>query len=277
MVRHPARLFISSSALSKVKASRKVELEKSYAKTGNRDAGQVLANGGAGMLLCVLNAFWPHEGWVFAFIGVMAAVTADTWATELGSLSRKPPRSVLNGRVLPPGTSGGVSLLGSTAAAGGGALIGLFAWLFERLSGPATHSLALDLVLGIVGGLAGAFADSILGASVQIMYQCPVCGKEVEVMTHCGSPTRRMGGWRFMNNDAVNIVSSFIGGGSPRGRAAAFSMIHRERKTHNAFKAAPLPRLPCRLGKRSSPWTTRSQHLTEAQHTCRPAFGRFLC
>ncbi|MET3847212.1 uncharacterized protein (TIGR00297 family) [Paenibacillus sp. OAE614] len=149
--------FISSSALSKVKASRKAELEKSYAKTGNRDAGQVLANGGAGMLLCVLNAFWPHEGWVFAFIGVMAAVTADTWATELGSLSRKPPRSVLNGRVLPPGTSGGVSLLGSTAAAGGGALIGLFAWLFERLSGPVTHSLTLDLVLGIVGGLAGGF------------------------------------------------------------------------------------------------------------------------
>ncbi|PQP91091.1 DUF92 domain-containing protein [Paenibacillus sp. AR247] len=206
--------FISSSALSKVKASRKAELEKSYAKTGNRDAGQVLANGGAGMLLCVLNAFWPHEGWVFAFIGVMAAVTADTWATELGSLSRKPPRSVLNGRVLPPGTSGGVSLLGSTAAAGGGALIGLFAWLFEQLSGTGSDSLALALVLGIVGGLAGAFADSILGASVQIMYQCPVCGKEVEVMTHCGSPTRRMGGWRFMNNDAVNIVSSFIGGGA---------------------------------------------------------------
>lgn len=37
--------FITSTLLSKYRKERKQELEKSYAKTGNRDAGQVFANG----------------------------------------------------------------------------------------------------------------------------------------------------------------------------------------------------------------------------------------
>ncbi|GAB6988613.1 DUF92 domain-containing protein [Paenibacillus pini] len=203
--------FISSSLLSKFHQKRKAELEKSYAKTGRRDAGQVLANGGIGMVLCILNAIWPYPGWVYAFVGVMAGVTADTWATEWGSLSKKPPRSVLNGRILPAGTSGGVSVLGSTAAAVGGMMIGVFAWLFQSwtgLSGQWLVYLTAYILLGLVGGLVGSFVDSFLGASVQVMYKCQICNKEVEVLEHCGQPTQYVRGLRLMNNDAVNILSS---------------------------------------------------------------------
>lgn len=203
--------FVSSSLLSKFKQANKAELEKSYAKTGTRDAGQVFANGGAGMLLCLFHAIWPHPGWIYAFIGVMAAVTADTWATEWGGLSRRPPRSVLTGKIVPPGTSGGVTLMGSFAAAAGGLLIALFGWLFALLSGTDVFWGGLWLA-GLTGGLAGAFADSFLGATVQVMYRCPVCGKDVEVLEHCGQPTRRIRGWRWMNNDEVNFISSCIGG-----------------------------------------------------------------
>ncbi|MBE9914363.1 DUF92 domain-containing protein [Paenibacillus donghaensis] len=203
--------FISSSLLSKFKQANKEELEKSYAKTSTRDAGQVLANGGAGMLLCILNAIWPHLGWVFAFIGVMAAVTADTWATEWGGLSRRPPRSVVTGKIVPPGTSGGVTLLGSTAAALGGLLIGLFGWLFAELSGMSGQGMEY-LLAGIAGGIAGAFADSFLGATLQVMHRCQVCGKDVEVLAHCGQPTRRIRGLSWMNNDAVNFLSACMGG-----------------------------------------------------------------
>lgn len=203
--------FITSTALSKYRQSSKHELEKSYAKTGNRDAGQVFANGGIGMVLCLLHFINPHEAWIFLFIGVMATVTADTWATEFGSLSRKPPRSILNGKQLPAGTSGGVSWLGSTAAAMGGAVIGGGAWLFGLWSGLESDLIAF-IIAGLLGGLAGAFTDSLMGATVQKMYRCTVCGKAVEVHQHCGKETKRSGGWSWMTNDAVNLISSLIGG-----------------------------------------------------------------
>ncbi|MGC5771217.1 DUF92 domain-containing protein [Paenibacillus pabuli] len=204
--------FITSTLFSKFRKDRKQELEKSYAKTGNRDAGQVMANGGIGMFLCLGNWVLPHPAWLYAFIGVMATVTSDTWATEWGSLSRKPPRSVLTWKVLIPGTSGGVSLLGTLAAAIGGALIGVGASFFSWVSGIEGMGLLSWACLGLIGGLAGAFADSYLGATVQYMYRCTVCGREVEVSEHCGHPTVRSRGWTWMSNDLVNVLSSIIGG-----------------------------------------------------------------
>lgn len=205
--------FISSSLLSKLHHDNKAELEAAYDKTGRRDAGQVFANGGLGMLLVLLNAIYPLEIWGFLFIGVMATVTSDTWATEIGTLAKRPPRSVLTGKVLPAGTSGGVSLPGTLAAAAGGVLIGAASWLLREASGMAQHSFLLLALAGLLGGLAGAFADSFLGATVQRMNRCAVCGREVEASQHCGQPTVYARGWRWMNNDAVNTASSVIGGG----------------------------------------------------------------
>ncbi|MDT3426945.1 uncharacterized protein (TIGR00297 family) [Paenibacillus forsythiae] len=205
--------FISSSLLSRLRAEHKEELERSYAKTGRRDAGQVFANGGLGMLLVLLNAVYPLPAWELLFVGVMATVTADTWATECGTLSRKPPRSILSGKILPTGASGGVSLPGTLAAAAGGLLIGIASWLLRQLSpGMAVQPLIILAAAGLVGGLVGAFADSLLGATVQQMNRCAVCGREVESAVHCGQPAAHARGWRWMTNDAVNAISSIAGG-----------------------------------------------------------------
>ncbi|MCM3131689.1 DUF92 domain-containing protein [Paenibacillus polysaccharolyticus] len=203
--------FITSTLLSRFRKDRKQEMEKSYAKTGNRDAGQVMANGGIGMLLCLANWIMPHPSFLYAFIGVMATVTSDTWATEIGSLSRKPPRSVLTWKILTPGASGGVSVLGSSAAALGGIVIGAFAFVFASISGLEQTGWFGWTLIGLFGGLAGAFADSYLGATVQKMYRCTVCGREVEVHEHCGQPTIQARGWTWMSNDLVNVLSSVIG------------------------------------------------------------------
>lgn len=206
--------FITSTLLSKWKQDGKRELEESYAKTGRRDAGQVMANGGLGMLACL--GYWLAPGWfwIYAFIGIMATVTADTWATELGGLSRKEPRFVLTGKRVPRGTSGGVSLAGTLAAIAGGALIGISSLLLLKLA--HYHQIPLSgwsmLLVGGAGGLAGAYADSLLGATVQRMYRCTVCGKIVEVHEHCGQPTVLYRGYKLMNNDAVNLISSAVGG-----------------------------------------------------------------
>src|SRR5690606_13332309 len=102
--------FISSTLLSKWKRKHRAKeaAEAKYEKTGRLDAGQVWANGGVGLLLCAAYAVWPDKGWLLAYIGVMAAVNADTWATEIGALSRTAPRSITSGKPVEAGTSGGV-------------------------------------------------------------------------------------------------------------------------------------------------------------------------
>jgi len=197
--------FFSSSLLSKFRRRQKAQLNAMYEKTDRRDLGQVLANGGLGTLLCIAHALFPHPIWWFAYIGIMASVNADTWATEIGGLSTRPPRSVRTGRPVAPGTSGGVTLLGLSASAAGALFIGVFAWLL----GPWPPVLVL---IALCSGFAGSLADSVMGATVQQMRRCALCGREVEAAVHCGRPTKPVRGLRGMNNDAVNGLSSFVGG-----------------------------------------------------------------
>ncbi|WP_146200648.1 DUF92 domain-containing protein, partial [Paenibacillus agaridevorans] len=61
-------------------------------------------------------------------------------------------------------------------------------------------------------GLAGAFADSLLGATGQAMYRCRVCGSETERAAHCGTAARHERGFAALTNDRVNLLSSLLAG-----------------------------------------------------------------
>ncbi len=213
--------FISSSALTKWKKHKKEQAERKYEKSGRRDAGQVFANGGIGALLCLLAA-WRPDMWVWpaAYLGVMSAVTADTWATEIGGLSKQLPRSILTGKQVSKGTSGAVSWLGWGASLAGGLFIGALGMLLAGLSsslvpwGPDGEGYSWVIIpAAMAAGWLASNADSVLGASVQALYRCPECGLEVEGNSHCSRRTVLIRGWRWMNNDAVNIISSAVGGG----------------------------------------------------------------
>lgn len=202
--------FVSSSVLSHFKESEKKLAAEKFDKGHRRDAGQVTANGGLGALIAIASAVFPWAGWFPLFVGVMATVTADTWATELGTLSRKPPRLITNGRIVEVGSSGGVSVLGTAVSLTGGLLIGLFAGLLEP-----NYSVWLLSGLGAIGGLIGSLVDSLLGATVQQIYYCEVCQKETERKLHkCGHETRSLRGWSWLNNDLVNLWASLVGGGT---------------------------------------------------------------
>lgn len=213
--------FVSSTLWSKWKKHHraKAQAESNYAKGSQRDALQVLANGGAGLLLCAAYSVWPEPWLLYAFIGVMASVNADTWATEIGALSRSEPISVRTLRRVPAGTSGGVTPLGTLAALLGGAFIGAAAALLAELplswgaaaAQPAPPGAAL-LIAGAAAGLAGALADSWLGATVQAMYRCRVCGSDTERAEHCGRAAEPVRGFAWMTNDAVNLLSSLLAG-----------------------------------------------------------------
>lgn len=212
--------FATSTILTKWKQQRKAAAEAVYEKTGQRDWGQVAANGGIGVLLCIGNAIWSHPGWFAAYAGIMASVTADTWATEIGSLSSKGPRSILTGRKVPAGTSGGVTAWGLAAAASGALLIGLTGWLLLAVSNNDNVTVLITdkpwgaarfSGIAALSGFAAACADSLMGACWQAMHKCSVCGRETERREHCGMQTAALRGISWMNNDAVNVISSLIG------------------------------------------------------------------
>jgi len=89
--------FITSSALSRLFKKRKQGLDEKFSKGHQRDAGQVFGNGGLATAFVLVHAFYPESGlgWV-GFAAALAAVNADTWATELGVLNPHPPRLITN-------------------------------------------------------------------------------------------------------------------------------------------------------------------------------------
>lgn len=206
--------FVSSSALSFLRQRTRPEAGRNIAKGARRDAAQVLANGGWLVLWALGNMRWPHPLWSMAALGTLATATADTWATEFGLLSSTPPRFILDGREVPPGTNGGVTPLGLLASATAGLTLGFTAALLALLGGIRVPFAPgwLTLLGGVVGSL-GALVDSLLGATVQGVFFCPHCHEETEHhQHHCGTPTRHLRGWAWCNNDAVNALASLAGG-----------------------------------------------------------------
>ena len=199
--------FVSSSLLSRFKEADKQKAAEKFDKGSERDAMQVLANGGLGALIALCSAIWPSELWFVFFVGVMGAVSADTYATELGTLSKTPPRLITNLRPVDVGTSGGISPLGTLVSLGGGLLIGILAGLVTA------GQFGALMAAGAIGGLLGSLTDSVLGATIQQIYWCDTCGKDTEKQIHgCQTHTRPLRGWSWMNNDAVNLIASIIGG-----------------------------------------------------------------
>jgi len=196
--------FVVASALSKVGERRKSELVGRITEKGDqRDAAQVAANGAVYVIAALGYLFWHSPLWYAVGIGALAASAADTWATEIGTLAGRNPISIISGMRVPPGTSGGVSLAGTLASAGGALFIAGGATL-ARWPVPFT-AVAL-------GGLAGAVADSLLGATMQSRRWCDACMMATERSVHdCGNMTRHIGGLRGVDNDAVNAVCSAVG------------------------------------------------------------------
>jgi uncharacterized protein (TIGR00297 family) len=199
--------FVSSSLLSHFKEEQKRQTAaEKFEKGAKRDIMQAFANGGVGAVIAVLSAIAPADFWFPLFLGIMGTVTADTWATELGTLSKRAPRLITSGRRVEVGTSGGITPLGTAVSFVGGLVIGLAAAFFMRETG-------WQLVLvGGCGGLAGSLLDSLLGATLQLIYWDDVREKETEKAIKDGRKLQPLRGWRWLNNDMVNLLSS-IGGG----------------------------------------------------------------
>lgn len=226
--------FISSTLLSNFQARHKEYVSEKFQKGSRRDLGQALANGGWAALLAISYglADWLHIGeqgktFLFAaFVGAIATVTADTWATEIGVLSKTLPRMITSGRIVPAGTSGGITPLGTFTAFTGAALIGAMVNIGTILVVLGNQGGALNLtilysalarghwivLIAGVSGLLGSLFDSLLGATVQAIFFSEYDERQTEKQVDSqGNPTRQVRGWRWLDNDLVNFFAS-VGG-----------------------------------------------------------------
>lgn len=178
-----------------------------HAKTGPRDAVQILCNVLTGAVMLALRGATGKSCFLWAYGGAMAASLADSMASELGVLSKRQPRDILTLRPAEKGLSGAVSAIGLLASLGGAAII---AAICAAVWG-CGWEMGIDVT---AAGVFAALCDSILGSAFQAKYRCGVCGALTEKRRHCGTECTLEQGLPFVNNDAVNFCNNLIGAGA---------------------------------------------------------------
>ena len=198
--------FVASTIVSRIGAAEKDRRTGAIvAKGGRRDARQVLANGGVFGVAAIGMLLDPSFGWTALAAGSLCSSACDTWATEIGTGFGGVPRSILSGKPVPAGTSGGVTVIGSLGALAGS--------LFVAAVALAVGWTRLTALSAALGGIVGGTVDSLLGATLQVRRRCDACDSATERIQHdCGAITRVAGGVPGLDNDMVNLFSVIVGG-----------------------------------------------------------------
>lgn len=153
-----ALFFISSSFFSRFQT---VQRGAYGLPSVRRNGSQVWANGFWPILLSGIIFFRAEPALLVLAASAISVATADTWASELGRLAGRKTVRITDFKPVPAGTDGGISLIGTIAAASGALFIGVFFQLFLETSTPEA------VFIISVSGLTGCMADSYLGAILQ--------------------------------------------------------------------------------------------------------------
>ncbi|OJD13871.1 hypothetical protein AJ78_05718 [Emergomyces pasteurianus Ep9510] len=280
--------FLSGTYVTKVKHDVKSRLTMSSSGSaggeGPRTYVQVLANSVVASILILLDVHrlrkenqtassycFPYKGDVL-MVGIVAnysAVTADTFSSELGILSKSQPRLItsLTFRKVPPGTNGGVTLTGLLAGVLGAFIIGVTSLILPFCPVDSGNALTKP---GFEGGTAwswrektfwigavtiwgtlGSVLDSILGGLLQASIVDKRTGKIVEgaggrkVLVHPGEsiitgpeePSSREGSRIRAVEDIANILTS--GPSLRKRRSSSFGgppdFEHESRKIESGY------------------------------------------
>ena len=189
-------LFLLAFVATRFRRSQKEQVGLAESRRG-RAASQVAANMGAAALVgLTLPPNISGGGHTSAYIGIhigrfvvvssllitalvaaLAEAAADTVSSEIGQSIGGDPTLITNGRRVPPGTDGAITIAGTAAGCLAAALVVAAAIPTLRLS-------PRQAVIAGFAAIAGLFADSLIGATLE----------------------RR--GW--LNNDSVNFLSTAI-------------------------------------------------------------------
>ncbi|KAA1470815.1 hypothetical protein DENSPDRAFT_775344 [Dentipellis sp. KUC8613] len=250
--------YLAGSRATRVGRARKAALEDGHdgAGGGYRSAMQVFANSASALAATLLwgalhapafpegravanvlgarrVAYNPEKwcpadarvsgGWsralLFVVLGHFACCLGDTLASELGILSPSAPFLITTFRRVPPGTNGGMSLLGTAASIGGGIAmaISMSATLLAENVACRAHAFILvrDLLFwGALAGGLGSLLDSFLGATLQ---RTQYSDASKQILTDTSDPSKSVApdvktvsGINILTNNQVNLISSTV-------------------------------------------------------------------
>ncbi|MFB6454242.1 TIGR00297 family protein [Chitinophaga sp. Hz27] len=153
-----AAFFLSAVWATKHKKAYKESLKDLPAHSQQRDAWQVLANGGvAAFIGGIIFLQLSQQELVITLGASLAAATADTLSSELGTVYGKRFYNVLSFKRDQRGLDGVVSLEGTLIGAAGAAMIAIIYGCY--------HPRLRDTVIIFIGGILGNYFDSLLGAA----------------------------------------------------------------------------------------------------------------
>ncbi|KAF9788399.1 integral membrane protein DUF92-domain-containing protein [Thelephora terrestris] len=246
--------YLVGSRATKVGKSRKEKLEEGHQEAGYRSAMQVCCNSFSALLATLLwsaafvpdslasqllpslfvvpgrpysSTDWcplsPHvtsglsRAMLLASLGHFACCLGDTLASELGILSKSPPILITTLKPVPPGTNGGLSILGTVASLAGGFIMGLTLAITLAIENAVCRrnwvtELVPLLLWGAAAGGIGSLVDSFLGATVQQTRQSPKTKRIIpdEVGTATAERPIVINGMDILTNNEVNLVSSIL-------------------------------------------------------------------
>ncbi len=217
--------FGSSNIASRIMAKRTGKAAKKAHET--RTLKQVLANSVPFLACAVAYVATGDSRFLIVSAAALAASTADTWASEIGVFSRKPPINILTGTRMQRGLSGGVSPLGLGATAIGSTTSAFLAMLLFHAFGYAVPTGPDAFFFIIACGILGSLVDSVLGSLLQAKYRGPAEGEQTlgrpwdgrtegsselveKLPREGGAGYALVSGYAWVTNDAVNFLSGAI-------------------------------------------------------------------
>lgn len=187
--------FILTSGLSK--ALKNASFYRT--KGSQRDIIQVYANGGIPLLICIYDLINPNPIHFFLFLSSVSAAMSDSWATEIGKLSKTRPVSITTFQKIDHGYSGGITRIGTLGSLLGACLFGISIWY--------TIPIPSFLIYGIIAtGFIAGLIDSLIGASLQGKYETPT-GEVIETQEE-GAILKK--GYAWITNDVVNLMNTAV-------------------------------------------------------------------
>ena len=185
--------FISSSILSHINK------QDIYLKKSKRNINQVYSNGGVALTIFLISHFINNDIMPILILASIASANADTWGTELGKLSLKPPIDIISRKVIKKGMSGGITMVGTIGSMLGSMLIGFLGYFF--------HIEINAIIIIIIAGFSASIIDSIIGSTYQARFICPKSSaiSEKKKLNHY-----LYTGNKNINNDVVNIICTAI-------------------------------------------------------------------
>ncbi len=197
--------YIVLMIISIIRKLMKKDFSNIIFKTKSKDIVEVFVNGIVPIVFIILYKALSKEVFLVMSLCAVSANFVDSLASDIGTLSNKKPYDIFRRTYVEPGLSGGMSLLGSVSSLIGAIIFSLVIILLVNLSFVVLIPLTIIMMFG-------SFMDSMLGSLAQIKYKCNNCGIITECPTHCNMPCERYRGFKFINNDMVNMLSSIMVG-----------------------------------------------------------------